>query len=328
MRIDPVLGELRSDPNPQFLAQRAVEQARDAWFARPDIAAILEDLSAYGAGQTLVSCTALETLMASPNKAKAVVAALMHSMGTVLREYPIAQIPFRHQFQGGTSVLQLAETGRASLSLLTYQDMPEAAAEPTKSLCFSGGERHEIYLAGKAQVETYEVVHEDQQGADLDWSKVTVQAGDLLDFVGANVTRLVRNVAGRLVVLRLGRSPANPLPAREFSIPEGRLLHRASGDRKESQEEMAMALLCRMQRTDVVPALEKVAFDGSGHLRWEALRSVLALDTGRGFNALQQIACDERDPLSPAAGALRAQLLESYPQLQHLAQRTGNAAAH
>jgi hypothetical protein len=55
---------------------------------------------------------------------------------------------------------------------------------------------------------------------------------------------------------------------------------------------------------------------GSAHLRWQAVRECLALDTARGFALLSRIAADPADDLSTSAGALRAQLVETYPQLE------------
>ena len=54
---------------------------------------------------------------------------------------------------------------------------------------------------------------------------------------------------------------------------------------------------------------------GSPHLRWQALRECLGLDSAIGFAALSAIARRSVDPLAVPAGALRAQLLEAYPQL-------------
>ena len=128
-------------------------------------------------------------------------------------------------------------------------------------------------------------------------------------------TRHIRSVQGQFVVLRLSQAAATPRPAREFRIADGKLVHRASGDRKESAEEMSVALLARMKRADAAPALAKMCLRGSTHIRWHALRSCLSLDTQLGFDTLSQIAREESDPLSAPAGALRAQLLEAHPQL-------------
>jgi len=48
------------------------------------------------------------------------------------------------------------------------------------------------------------------------------------------------------------------------------------------------------------------------------LRECLALDCAEGFCTLCAIARRVDDPLAVSAGALRAQLLESYPELAQL----------
>ena len=59
---------------------------------------------------------------------------------------------------------------------------------------------------------------------------------------------------------------------------------------------------------------------GGQSLRWQALRECLGLDTALGFATVCRIAAQPDDPLSAPAGALRAQLLETYPQLEEVAE--------
>ena len=318
MHIHPDLRRLKSDPVLQRQAQVAVEQARNAWLQRPDVASVLEDLSAYGAEESLFDCLALETLMVSPDKARTIIEALMHGMGNVLREYLVAQIPFRHQYSGGISVLQLAESGSAVLSLVTHEALPKARQQTAQSICFSSGERHECYLSGEAKADIFEILADEGDKVSLDLVQQDISAGGCLSLTGARKARLIHSITGSLTMLRLGRKPARPEPTREFRIADGALLHRASGDRRESREEMAMALLGQMGRTDAVPAIETMTKAGSEHIRWQALRECLALDTRAGFAALTQIACDSDDTLCGNAGTLRAQLLEAHPQLTQL----------
>ena len=81
-----------------------------------------------------------------------------------------------------------------------------------------------------------------------------------------------------------------------------------------------MALLGRMGRTDAAPQLAGIACEpGSAALRWQALRECLSLDTATGFDALSEVARRADDELAAAAGALRSQLVEAYPQLKELA---------
>jgi hypothetical protein len=74
-----------------------------------------------------------------------------------------------------------------------------------------------------------------------------------------------------------------------------------------------------MGRADAAPHMAALARDeGSPAVRWQALRECLALDTMAGFQALCALATSHGDPLAGAAGALRAQLVEAYPQLRQI----------
>jgi hypothetical protein len=82
-----------------------------------------------------------------------------------------------------------------------------------------------------------------------------------------------------------------------------------------------LAMLGRMGRKDAAPLIAEIAAgEGSPALRWQALRECLALDTQVGFAALSAVAGAAGDPLAANAGALRAQLIEAYPQLQEVEQ--------
>jgi hypothetical protein len=84
---------------------------------------------------------------------------------------------------------------------------------------------------------------------------------------------------------------------------------------------MMLAVLGRMGRADAAPALAEMARDGCEHVRWQAVRECLALDTAEGFRTLAAIARDPADSLAAQAGTLRAQLLEAHPQLAILEER-------
>lgn len=90
-----------------------------------------------------------------------------------------------------------------------------------------------------------------------------------------------------MVVLRLARSDAAPCDAREFALDDGRLLHPASGSRAESRQEMMLALLGRLGRSDAAPLIAEMARNAG-------------------------------DSLAATACALHAQLIETYPQLAGL----------
>ncbi|MBX7513180.1 hypothetical protein K3179_01320 [Qipengyuania sp. GH38] len=311
MRIDPELRALRGDPASQRNAQFALERVRDDWRAG-EAADALRELDAYGEGAQLRDCPTLDALFGEGEDARRLVAALMQPMLTCLARNPLGQVPIRHQHSDGLSVLQLAHSGRAALSLLMYTEL---GASEAKSACFAGGERHETVLAGSADVRFLELLEERSDSAAIDCTIRRVVAGEIMRFSGHNHTKSIVRVHGRMAVLRLSRTDEVPCDAREYALDDDRLLHRANGSRHESGREMKAALLGRMGRRDAAPVLARLTREGSDHARWQALRECLALDSGLGFAALTRMASDPGDPLAATAGALRAQLLETYPQL-------------
>ena len=128
---------------------------------------------------------------------------------------------------------------------------------------------------------------------------------------------LFDQVDGALLMLRLQRRHDLMQPKRAYALEGGALLHQASATPRESRHEVAVALLGKMGRIDAAPLLAEIARDEThgASLRWQALRECLGLDTKSGFWTLTAIARAGADPLAVPAGALRAQLLEAYPQL-------------
>ena len=122
-----------------------------------------------------------------------------------------------------------------------------------------------------------------------------------------------------LVSLRLHRSACHPEPSREYDLATGALLRQAAGDIRASRHEAMLALLGRMLRAEAAPVMAAIAREpGDGSLRWQALRECLVLDTAAGMVALSDLARTEDDPLAPPAAALRAQLIETHPELRSL----------
>ena len=230
-------------------------------------------------------------------------------LGT-LAEKPLGQIPFRHQKSRYFSTLELMRSGRAGLSLITY----EAFAQESASAGFAGGDLHELVLAGGGLVRLL-TLHMTGRKQSIASAMRHVRPDELIECHGSSQTRLIERVEGRMVLVRLARSDADPHETRQYSLDDGRVIHRASGCRNESRREMAMAVLGRMGRRDAAPLLAELATEGSAHIRWQSVRECLALDSATGFAALSKIAADPADALHGPAGALRAQLGEAYPQL-------------
>lgn len=315
MRIDPALAGLRRDPAPQQRAQAALERARDRWRTSSPVAALLDGLRDYGAGAELAACPVLKRALGDLAFARGLVGGLVSEFAARLIEHPLGHVPLRHQYAQGLAVLQLAQAGGATLSLLCYEARRRDAAL-AETVCFAGGDRHELCLAGAAEARFFEILREEPQRAALACEGRRIAPGDALAFSGPRHTKIVDLPLARMVMLRVSRSDPVPTPAREYRIAGGEIVHRASGDHAESRDEVAAALLGAMGRADAAPVLAGIACgQASDHLRWQALRQALALDSATGFAALATIARDPADALAPPAGALHASLIERHPAL-------------
>lgn len=313
MRIDPQMNALRGDGAARRASQTALEAVRDDWLANA-AAGVAEELALYGEGAELADCPKLSALVGRVGVASTFVEALLGPMLEQVAAHPLGHVPLRHQRSDNFATIQLLQNGRAALSLLAYDDIDG----PLTSASFSDGERHEVVLAGALDVALLHIVDETGSAASIESTMRRLVPGEVIHCSGDRSTRVIKAVHGRCVILRLARSAENPSDMRQFSLEDGRLLHRASGSRTDSRREMAMAVLGRMGRKDAAPLLAELAWEGGSHIRWQSLRECLALDTATGFMTLVRIAADPTDPLSAPAGALRASLLEAHPQLLQL----------
>ena len=162
-----------------------------------------------------------------------------------------------------------------------------------------------------------------QADARLERAPLQLGAGVCLARDCRREALLLHAVEGRLVTLRLHRPSSHVLggtePMREYALESGKLVHRAAGTPAESRYELMISLLGRMERTDAAPLLASMALGAdSPGLRWQAVRECLGLDTATGFSALVALSRRPGDALAAPAGALRAQLLESWPQLAQI----------
>ena len=318
MRVDRRISALCGDQSGQRAMREAVAAAVGECRRDPAIAPVLAALEAYGAGAGLALCPALQALFAIPGRARAMVEPFVARLVALQRRDPLAQLAFRHQSGEDFHFLQIAVKGRATLGLALHDRRHLLGAGGVAT--FPHAERHEVVLAGAAELGLLEIARDRGVEATIVERRRRVSTGSVLAFSGAGQSRIVRRVEGRLLVLRLARIAEAPLPTRQFALPAGRLVHRASGDRCESRHEMMLALLGRMGRADAAPAIAAMTRAGSDHFRWQALRECLALDTLEGFRALERIADDRGDPLAAQAGALRAQLVAAHPELRMVGQ--------
>ena len=315
MRIDPAIARWRRDVAAQRSAQRALERARQTW--REGAARqVLADLDRYGAGEELDRCNALARGLHCAGTGDALIAPLVSAMVECQLDHPLGQAPFRHHYSQGSGSVQLAASGRAALSLVFYE--AAASGDQSGTIAFADGERHELCLAGAAIGRLFALNDRAEGSARIASEPLDLRRGVALK-LGGDRTKRLDTIAGRLVILRLAREAVHPRPSHEYRITDGALIHRASGDREESREEIAIALLARMDCKDAAPVLARIARSArSDHLRWQALRAALALDSGLGYAQLAAIAEDASDALSRPARDLRDHLLASHPQLAQL----------
>ncbi|MBX7501816.1 hypothetical protein K3181_10225 [Qipengyuania sp. YG27] len=319
MQIDPQIGALRGDHAAQRVMREAVVEVVRQCRDDPALAPVLTDLEAYGAGAFLSDCTHLATLFAAEGNPRRAIEPFVRRLVGLQRAYPLAQLAFRHQSGSGFHYLQIARKGRATLGFALY-DRGAPSFEAT-SATFPDAERHDVVLAGAGEFGLLEIASENGADATIVERRQQVGEGRVIALCGPAQSHILRAVRGRLLILCLIRFAEAPRPTRRFALPSGNLLHRASGDRRESQHELMMALLGRMGRSDAVPVLADLALDGAGgseHFRWQALRECLALDTAAGFRVLSSIAKDPADALSGPARNLRAGLVETHPRLANL----------
>ncbi len=311
MRLDPAIGTFtRRD---EARAQARLNAAIDAWRCSDAAAPVLAGLGRWGRGEHFAASPALAGLLASGGAAQTLLGPLIAELGGALAAQPLSMVPLRHGGNGALTSVVLAREGTAALSLVVL----DGARLPRSADCvsFAPGEEYEVVLTGKAHARLARMT---AGGITLHDQQLTV--GTAMRRDAACEALLFDRVDGTLLLLRAQRRPLHGAGRITHALDDARVLSRepAPGD---ARLETLVALLGRMKRADAAPAIAGLALDPvhSDQVRWQALREALALDTRAGFVALSAVACDAGDPLAAPAGALRATLIESWPQLLELA---------
>ena len=317
MIVRPELQALRGNDAPQRQAQAEVGALYQAW-CNSNLGRTAEDeVARFEAGAPITELPLLGSLFEGDDLAATDFAAEVVSpfLGQ-LSKNPLAQVPFRHSVSDGTFTLALIRRGSTVLSLQAFDGIGLARRPFPVSANFTPSETHERVLAGNASALRVTIASHRPDGADLEFAEAELAPGMVSHRFGLRDTQLLRDVEGTLVMLKLQRRTGSGAVSNEHLLADGRLVHRSAGSPRESRLELAAALLGRMGRSDAAPLLAAMAEEeASQSLRWQALRECLGLDTATGFATLCRIAARGEDPLAAPAGALRAQLLETYPQL-------------
>ena len=324
MQLRPEIAALRGDDSPQRRAQAALMQVMDRWRAEAQPAAVLTQLEAFELGAPIAQCPALGALFAPDDPAAdQLVAGLVTAMIGELSADSLGHVPMRHSTDGTTSTLLIGRAGMVTLTLVAIDGVGLARAPAPVAISYAPGAAWERILAGGARAEMVTCDIDDgpleKADATLTRAPLDLAAGTCLARDCRREALLMHGVEGRLVTLRLHRPHKGNDPVREYALDTGKLLHRAAASPAESRYELMISLLGRMGRTDAAPLLASMALGADSHaLRWQAMRECLGLDTATGFTALATLAARGDDALAVPAGALRAQLLESWPQLAQL----------
>ena len=317
MRLRPELQALRSDDAPQRQLQGRLIAALDDWRARASVARVLDDLAKFGSGAALGTLPALAALFRRDDPAAGKLCGTLVSLLTAkLAAAPLGLVSLRHHCDETISTLAIATCGAATLALQAVDGTGIARRKAAVSVGFAPGETYEHVLAGSAEADRLRRMAERPGGTELGASPCQLGPGTVMQRDSANEALVLRSVSGILVSLKLQRRAGAGSVTREYRLSDGALVHQAAACARESRLELTAALLGRMGRRDAAPLLAAMAEEEAGQsLRWQSLKECLGLDTAEGFAALCRIAASAADPLAAPAGALRAQLLETYPEL-------------
>lgn len=313
MIVDPAIAALRSDPASQRRLRAQMDTAHASWRQRQEVLKVVRDLAWFAEGQPLDQLSALAGLLASLEEARKFVDLWLADFAECLSAHPLAQLPMQHHHSDGLTTMQLASAGGAALSLSVFAERETYSA--ADSAVFADREMHDLVLYGEGMAQFHQL-REKSDGVRIETARLSLSAGSRKSCVGDRQTRQIERVTGRLVALQLSRVPDNPGITREYALGTAQLLQQSSGDKRASQQEMAMAVLSAMGRSDAAPLLADITkTTGAAHLRWEAMRHALFLDAEAGVRVLSQMADATGDPLADPANELLAQLHATYPQL-------------
>lgn len=325
MELRQALTALREDDGECRKGQEAMARALAAWRIEPLVASVLEAMKRFGQGAALERCRPLAALFRSGGpEARAFADSFVAAGLAALDAHPLGQLRLPHGSRRAAPALLLAQSGRANLALAAYDGAMLERMPTPKTADFPPFETWIHVLSGEGEADL--VLCRDSDEA-LDEGRVLLQSGTVklepgvtLYRHGSRETLQVRRARGSLVMLRLQRRFADAQPVREYSMPDGTLLHQAAAIEADSRRELAMSLLGRMGRRDAVPDMARIVCSTqSRSLRWEALRQILALDIAAGLALVGQVAADADDVLSDDARHLQAALLKTWPDLERIA---------
>lgn len=324
MELRDELTTMRQDGTRWEQGQRALADTLARWRSGPAVASVLEAMEPFGCGEPLDTCPPLAALFSSgDSRAREFADGLVATGLCGLRANPLGQLPLSHGSRDAAPALILARSGRATLALAAYDGAALASLPSPRTAHFRPVETWIHVLAGSGSAQHIlrrdgETLLDDMgPRAVLQSGPRALEPGVVLFRYGTREALQVRSVDGAMTLLRLERLLHDHEPEREYSLPDGVLLHQSCARNEDSRDELAMALLGRMGRTDALPGMARIAIgEGSDALRWEAVREAVTLHPNTGIELLARIASTPDDPLALPAAALQARLIETWPELE------------
>ena len=296
-----------------------MEVAQRDWFSQDLTRALGRDLAVYAEGAALADLPTLSQLLCDLGSARSLTQSVIERFTAALRDEPLGEAPFRHSSTPGFCRLQMMQSGGVVLSLCAYE--PVESIQTSLAVQFADCELHEILLAGSAQGYTHRLVEAGAGGLRVQSHAQVWSAGDTIAPSARTEARHFEGVENTLLVLQLIRTPPHPQPTREIRLSDGALFREASGDRKASEQVMALGVLGALGKPETLKPMREFARDmrKDHNARWEAVRQVLAMDTATGFRLLCELAVHAGDPIAQPARALKEYLEETEPALRALA---------
>lgn len=318
MRIHSEIAALRSNPALQRRSQAAMNDAQEAWYKCDGVAGVREDLAAYGKGQDLVGLPALHAILSNHADSSDFIDQFCAVFMDALRKEPLGEMPMQHGSNAGFARLQLMRSGSALLSLCAYA--PVEALRGPQTVQFIDCSVEEIVIAGNASG-----IFQKLDGGHGGTPRVTSfkrqwTVGDRMTLCPRDNARQLIEVGQTFLTLQLTRSSPHAQPSCEYRLSDGAMVQQSSGNKRASEQVMALSVLGALQHHGAIGPMEVFAQDiaHDPDARWEAVRQALAMNTERGIGLLEVLSNGAEDPLSAPASNLREQLMASLTKSQTL----------
>ncbi|MHA7818970.1 MAG: hypothetical protein ACX930_04910 [Erythrobacter sp.] len=311
MQVHSEIEALRSDPASQRRSADAMGAALATWHRQTEVTDLQRELATYSHGGELDECTALSLLLSDHVRARSFVVGFVRHFTAALRDEPLGEVPFRRSSSDGFSRVQLLRSGGAVLSICAYE--PRIGESEPETVQFVDCASTEIVVSGTARVRTYR-----REGGAVLRHHHEWRAGERLARRPGIHARHVLSVENSLLVLQLTRAPACPGPSLEIQLSDGAIVRRISGDKRASEQVMALAVLGALGDTESTGPIAAFAraCDHDNDARWEAVRQSLALDARQGVDLLCELSQRTGDALSAPARALCEELERAHPVLR------------